>query len=131
MLEDEADAAIAHGNVCRILFAEMDLAAIGKFEAGHHAQDGRLAGAGRAEQRHQFAALDVERDAMHGAEGFEGLDDRVEANVHEFISEVLPASVAGRLLRPAPWRSRKTLTTSVTSASVARIEAAAKAPTAL
>ena len=36
MLEDETDAAVAHRYVRRILVAEIDVAAIGKFDATGH-----------------------------------------------------------------------------------------------
>ena len=132
VLEDEADAAVAHRNVGGVLVAEMDVAAIGIFEAGDHAQDRRLAGAGGPEQRHQLAALDIERDAVHGAERVEGLHDIVEADIHG----VFPCGAAGagdaragRPARPAPCRSSSTLAMMVTTASTVRMEAAAKAPT--
>ena len=132
MLEHEADAAVAHRNVGRVLVAEIDVAAVGVFEAGDHAQDRRLAGARGAEQRDQLAALDVERDAVHGAERVEGLHDIVEADLHG----VFPCATtgageasAGRPARPAPCRSSSTLAMMVTTASTVRMEAAAKAPT--
>lgn len=72
-----------------------------------------FAGTGGAEQRDQFAAFDIERDAVHGAEGLELLDDVVEADLHGFTSGVMlsaPARAEGaaRGSRPAapapPWR---------------------------
>ena len=47
-------------------------------EAGHDPQQGRLAAAGRAQQRHQFAAGDIEIDVAHGDEIVESLRDVVE-----------------------------------------------------
>ena len=51
VLEDEAHSAVADRNVGGVLVAEMDVAAVGKFKPGDHAQDGRLARAGGAQQR--------------------------------------------------------------------------------
>ncbi len=133
MLEDEADAALAHGDVGRVLIAEQDAAAIGVFEAGDHAQDGRLARARRSEKRDQFAADNLERDAADGAEGVEGLFDLVEDDLHRTGSTAGTAGVTrlGRAARPAPRRSSQTFARMVTTASSARMEAAANAPTVL
>ncbi len=134
VLEDEADAALAHGDIGGVLLAEIDRAAVGIFEAGDHAQDRRLAGTGRAEQRDELAAFDIERDAVHGTEGLELLDHVFEADLHGLTSGVMlsaPASADGRWTRPAPRRSSATLATSVTMARQARMDAAAKAPAAL
>src|SRR5690606_4766799 len=59
---DEAAAAGDH------LPVERDRAGVRKLEPGDQAQDRALAGAGRAEQRQDLAALDVERHVVdHGA----------------------------------------------------------------
>jgi len=133
VLENEADAAVAHRNIRRVLIAEIDMAAIGIFEAGDHAQDGRLARARRTEQRDQLAAFDRERNVPHGAKSLEGFDDVVEADFHEVFSAGLATRagrVAGRRTRPAPWRSSATLAMMVKTAISARMEEAAKAPAA-
>ncbi len=127
MLENEADATVADGNVGSVLIAEIDVAAIGIFEPRDHAQDGGLARARGAEQRHQFAAADIERDSMHGAEGIEGLDDVFEADFHLATSGA-GVTIGARRRRPAPRRSSATLAMMVTTASSVRMKAAAKAP---
>jgi hypothetical protein len=61
VLEDEADVALLHRQRQGVLAAEHHAARGREIEAGEDAQQRRLAGAGRPEQRHQFAGLDVER----------------------------------------------------------------------
>ena len=48
--------------------ADEDFAAGDFFEAGDHAQRRRLAAAGRADQHHELAVGDLERDVAHGVE---------------------------------------------------------------
>ncbi|MNY73744.1 hypothetical protein D3C86_2126120 [compost metagenome] len=68
---------------------------------------------------------------MHGAERVEGLYDLVETDFHGRVPAFCSlAAVASAGRRPAPRRSSATLAMMVTTASVARIEAAAKAPAA-
>ncbi|MDT4853426.1 hypothetical protein FQZ97_876910 [compost metagenome] len=126
VLEHEADAAVAHRYVGRILIAEIDVAAIGEFEARDHPQDRRLAGTGRTEQRNKLAALNLQGDVLDGAEGLESLDDVVKADLHAVFSAGL---TAGRT-RPAPRRSSATLAIMVKTAMSARMDADAKAPAA-
>ncbi len=57
MLEDEADAPLAHRPRQQILVAEAHGAGVGKLEAGDHAQQSRLAGAGGSQQRQKLAIL--------------------------------------------------------------------------
>ena len=55
VLEDEADVALLDGEAEGILAAEEDAAGGREIETGENAQERRLAGARRTEQRHQFA----------------------------------------------------------------------------
>ncbi len=77
ILEHEADAAPAHRHGERIAAIEQHAPAARLLEPGNDAQQRRLAGAGRPEQRDQFARLDVERDVGErgGAGGAEALAD--------------------------------------------------------
>ena len=75
VLEDEADAAIAGGAVGRVLAVEKNGAGIGEFQPGDDAQQRRLAGAGRAEQRHQLARGNRQIDLVERGELPELLGD--------------------------------------------------------
>ena len=63
-LEDEADVPLLHREAERILAAEEHPARGRELEPGEDAKERRLARAGRPEQRHQLAGLDLERDVM-------------------------------------------------------------------
>ena len=60
VLEDEADAAIAGGAVGGVFAIKQDGPGVGEFQAGDDAQKRGFAGAGRAQQRHQFARWDLQ-----------------------------------------------------------------------
>ncbi len=62
ILEDKAHAAILHGQIGRVPAIEINMTAIGRVQPRDHAQQRRLAGARRPEQRDQLARLNVERD---------------------------------------------------------------------
>ena len=49
-----------------LVTAELDAPLVGAFEAGDHPQAGRLAGAGRTQQREELPAADVEIDTVDG-----------------------------------------------------------------
>jgi hypothetical protein len=51
-----------------------------RHEAGDHAHGGRLARAVRAEEAQHLAALDAERNTVHGALGAESLDQVLDAD---------------------------------------------------
>ncbi len=68
MLEHEADAALAGAARQCVLAVEADLAAVRPVEAGDDAQQRRLAGARRAEQRQQLAVCDLQIDAVERRE---------------------------------------------------------------
>ncbi len=64
VLEHEPDAALLRGERRRVLAGEPDRARVGRLEPRDDAQQGGLAGARRAEQRGQGAAVDVERHVV-------------------------------------------------------------------
>src|SRR5262249_54386886 len=63
VLEDEADAAVAHADARDVLAVEQHLARILELEPGDDPQQRRLARARGAEQRDELAGLDLEIDA--------------------------------------------------------------------
>ena len=68
MLEHEADIALTgalRGDVAAI---EQQAAAVGEFEAGQDAQEGRLARSGRSQQRDELAARGRQIDAFQRLE---------------------------------------------------------------
>ena len=68
VLEDEADVAVLRGQAGRVLAGEEHPPRVGPFEAGDDPQQGRLAGAARAEQGGEGALGDLERDVVDGEE---------------------------------------------------------------
>ena len=66
VLEHEADAALAQAELAGIDVAKEHLSRFGLFKPGHGAQQRRLAGTRRPQQRHEFARRDIERDALQG-----------------------------------------------------------------
>ena len=72
-LEHHGDAAIGGGDRVHRLAADQQFAGGDLLQPGDHAQQGGLAAAGRADENHQLAVLDGERDVadgLHLAEGF-------------------------------------------------------------
>jgi hypothetical protein len=90
ILKNDADAAAARRQVIDRRLVEQHAPLRLADEARHDPQQRGLAAAGRAEQRYQFAAADVERDVARGNEIAEPMADVVE-----------PKTVAGRLILPA------------------------------
>jgi len=82
VLEDEADAALAHVGVGRVLAVEEDGARVGHLEAGNDAQERRLARARRAEQRDQLASRDVEAEVVADDGGAETLLQMADLDAH-------------------------------------------------
>ncbi len=87
LLEHQADMAAGAAHLARqppaILHADAEggdlaRALVGKREAGGDADEGGLAGAGSADQRHALALPDRERDIVHGTHGAVGLAHAVE-----------------------------------------------------
>ena len=68
-LKDEADAALPRREVIHAAAADEDLSAIRRLEPSDHAQNRRLAAAGRAEQADEPAALRREADIVRRLEG--------------------------------------------------------------
>ncbi len=72
-LENHADIALVGLQAVLLLAADGDATGGRRFEAGDHAQDGRLAAAGGAEEGNEFTLLDLHVEVMHDlhvAEGF-------------------------------------------------------------
>ena len=88
MLEDEADLAVAHVALRRILAVEQDPAAVGSFQPGDNPQQGRLAGDGRPQQRHQFPRRDRESDVLQSGEAAELFADVFNFDTHGCISSL-------------------------------------------
>ncbi|MOA07159.1 hypothetical protein D3C78_1268420 [compost metagenome] len=82
VLEHEADVAVAHVVLGDVLAVEHDAAHVRGFQAGDDPQQGGLAAAGRAEQRHQLAAVDIQVDLVERLEGVEVLADVADFNAH-------------------------------------------------
>src|SRR5207249_5936130 len=68
VLEDEADVAVADGGAGHVLVRVEDRSRVRRLEAGNDAEEGRLAGAGRAEEREQRAARDLEAHLVQSDE---------------------------------------------------------------
>ena len=92
MLEHEADAALAQGELIGIDVAEEDLPAIDLFEARNGPQQRRLARSRRTEQGYEFARFDLQRNAAQG---------RVAA---EALGQVLHGHGNGHGETPVQWR---------------------------
>ena len=60
MLEDKADMARTHGDIGHIAAIQDDAPAVRRFQPGNQAQQGRLAAAGRAQERRHFARLNAQ-----------------------------------------------------------------------
>ena len=65
-LEDHRDVPFLRREVVDDAVADPELAVGDLLEPGDHAQGGRLAAPGRADQHHQFAVLDREVEVIHG-----------------------------------------------------------------
>jgi hypothetical protein len=115
--------------VGRLGAGEQNFAAIGTFHAGDDAQQRRLAAAGRAEQGDQFAGRDVEIDVVERDEIAEALGDIADFDTHQVFSGA--STVFNMSVSFFIRHSTMVLANKVTSASRARMEAAAKAPMAL
>ena len=104
-LEDHRDVAFLRGQVVDDLVADPELAAADLLEAGDHAQRGRLAAAGRADENHQLAVLDLQVEVEDGLGSVVvDLRDAVEFDLRQFL--VLPSDYeltarAGRATRSA------------------------------
>src|SRR3990167_5973869 len=86
VLEHEADVAVAHVMAGNVFAMELDAAGVGGFQAGDDTQQAGFAAAGRAEQGHQFAAVDVQVDVVQGTESAEVFADIADFNGHAYSS---------------------------------------------
>jgi hypothetical protein len=66
-LEDHGDVALAWREVGDLAAADLDAAVRRLLEAGDDAQERRLAAAGRADEHHELAVGDPERDVVDRA----------------------------------------------------------------
>ena len=82
VLEDEADIALLHALLRRVVVAEEDGALGRPLQPGDQPQQRRLAGAGRPEQRDQLARADVERHIAQRRKPVEFLAHISDGNVH-------------------------------------------------
>src|SRR5882757_6032272 len=80
-LEHHVDAPLVRRDGAHVLAVDVDLPGRRRFEAREHSQQGRLAGAGPAEEAEDLAAINVEGDAVHGGEVTKLLGDVLDANV--------------------------------------------------
>jgi hypothetical protein len=92
MLENEADVALLHGLLRRILVAEEDRASGRAFEPGDQPQQRGLAGAGRAEERDQFTRPDVEGNVFERGKAAEFLANVLDADFHGGLDLSVPAA---------------------------------------
>jgi hypothetical protein len=81
VLKDGVDVARVRRAAGDVGPGELDAAAVGQLEAGDEAQRRRLARAGRAEQREELPARDVERDRIHRDDVAEAAGQVDEADV--------------------------------------------------
>jgi len=128
VLENESDVAFPHGLGGRVLLAKEDGSCGRELQPGDEAQQGCLAGAGRAEQGDQLARADVQRHVVECREPVELFSDTDDSNVHERILIHQWRVAASR----RPNRSSSSVFRArVSRASRARSEATAKAATKL
>ncbi len=81
VLEDGVDRPVVGRHAADLLARELDRAVAGVLEAGDHPQRRRLAGAGRAEQGKELAALDLEVYSRNGLDLAVMLGEACEADV--------------------------------------------------
>src|SRR5690606_6315323 len=115
-----------------VLAMELDLttARVGLLQPCNDAQECRLSRSRWPQERQQRAISDVQADAIEGLEGTEGLVDVINLNAHDSGSS--PGVLEAKLLEA--WRMSRSIfhsttvfTMSVTTASMARSDAMAKA----
>ena len=94
VLEHHRDVPVLGIEVVDHAVADEDVAARHRDQPGDEVERRRLAAARRADQRHELAVLDGERDVVHGIDRPVVLDDVVEDDLGH------------RQPTPAPWRER-------------------------
>src|SRR5262249_27454606 len=120
VLEHEADVPLADRGVGDVLLVVEDRARVGHVEPRDDAEEGRLPGARRPEQREQLAAGDLEAHVVQRDERAERLRKMPDRDAHWRRS----ASARSRRV----FHSSAVFTKSVTSASMASTDATANAP---
>ena len=127
VLEGKAGLAFAGGQVRDILAVKQDLsrAGVGKFQTGDDAQQRRLAGAGRPEQRDEFAGINFQTHVVQRGIPAEFFCDMTDLDAHG----ATPVSVACNAA--IFFRSIHVLSASVTSPRNASNVAKANAPVVL
>ncbi len=115
VLEDETDAAACGIVLGGVLFVEQDGSAVGRFQAGDHAQQSGFARARRPEQGEQFSGADLQAYVIDGHETAELL-----ADIADLYTHICPPRIPA-----CSWISF--FTTSVTTATRLNSEATANA----
>jgi hypothetical protein len=85
VLEDEADAALAHVPGGGVLTFEQHTAGSRRFQPGDHTEERGLAGSGRSQQSDELARIDVEADFLQRREGPEALRDVDDLDAHRSL----------------------------------------------
>ena len=80
VLEHDVDVALVRRQVSHVLAGQQNASRIRDLEAAEHAQRGRLAAAGRPEERDELAGLDGEVEIVDGHSLAVGLGDVLEVN---------------------------------------------------
>ena len=78
VLEDHAEPSGDGLDPRHVLSVHYDASGIGSLEAGEETQRRRLSASARPEQRQQLAALERERETVHGDHAVESLDQPLE-----------------------------------------------------
>jgi hypothetical protein len=94
-LEDHRDVAILRRDVVDHAVADLEVAGADLLEAGDHPKAGRLATAGRADQDHELAVLDLEVEVLHRREVAVLLRDVLERDRRHRSTPLAAAFVAG------------------------------------
>ena len=85
VLEHEADIALLHGELQRVLAVEQHAARGRHVEAGENAQQRGLARARRPEQRHELAGGNIERHPVQRRRRAERPDDVLDRHVNGLV----------------------------------------------
>ena len=97
MLEDEADVPLADRARGRILTFEEDFAGVGGLQAGDDAEEGGLAGAGRAQEGDEFAGRGFDGNVVQGLEGAETFGDILDPDAHGGLHWAVDCSVTSTI----------------------------------
>ena len=136
VLEDETNIALPCVQMRRFFSREHHLPGIRRLHAGDDAQQRCLAAAGRAEQGNELASRDVELDIIERNKAAKTFTDTANFYAHlliDFLYSAFPGGNAASSISVSLRMRHSTtvLASSVTSASNASTDAAAKAPTEL